>query len=200
MKNKILTVICIILLGFCFIYGFFVMGIMDLVNKKDVYEVTITQAYDILEVEHSINGLIPTGKDYYYVGFNENEQGVYLIHAGKNWLSDHFDAEGNAKTAGGYTVKALAKRENGYETERELASRLSQIGVTELALDNGKILQANYVCDAILKIVIGILILIVGIVGYVFNKMGDRILPVMWRVYAVILVAVLFVALWVIPW
>ena len=65
MKNTFLRYLLIIILIASYVGVFFVMSIMDLFNTKDVYEININSAGQLLTIENSINGIIPTGKDYY---------------------------------------------------------------------------------------------------------------------------------------
>lgn len=193
-KNSVVSKILTVILILCFLYVFFVGSIIDLANQKDVHEVTINQAYEILEIENSINGIIPFGKDYYYVGFSAEENNAYLIHAGKGWLSDNFDAAGNALASEGYYISALAKRASDFDVEQELSYRLSQIEVSS-GLEYGYVLELNYVRDAVLRMVAGVVLLALAIIGYIFNNSIPGPLKL---IYFIILFAVLFFSLAVI--
>ena len=50
-----------------------ITGITDLTSKSDYVEAEIDMAGGNLTVEHSINGLIPIGNEYYYIGVNSEE-------------------------------------------------------------------------------------------------------------------------------
>ena len=88
MKNKSLKIICIILVLAGFLYLFFISSVLDLTNVKDVCEVRVSEAGELLTVENSINGIIPTGKDYYYVCRAADANVLYPVSTGKNWLND----------------------------------------------------------------------------------------------------------------
>ncbi len=190
-KNSVVSKILIVIVMLCFLYVFFVSSIIDLANQKDVHEVTINHAYDILEIENSINGIIPLGKDCYYVGFSAEENNAYIIHAGKSWLSDNFDAAGNALADGGYYISALSKRAGDFDVEQELSNRLSQIEVSP-GLEYGYVLELNYVRDAVLRMVAGVVLLALVIVGYIFNNSIPGPLKL---IYIIVLFAVLFFSL-----
>lgn len=169
MKNKYLKGFLMILLAVIFIAFFFVMSIMDLTNKDDVHETKIDAAGQLLVVENSINGIIPTGKDYYYIGINEDEGSFYIIHAGKNWLKKNFDSEGFAK-GNGVSVKGLAKSAEDYEVRHELVNRTNELEGLSFALQAGNVLEINYVRDSIIRIIAGVLLTVLTIVGIIATK------------------------------
>ena len=113
-----MTIFLIIILIASYVGVFFVMSFIDLFNTKDVYEVNINVAGQLLTIENSINGIIPTGNDYYYVGVDDNKGDIYAIHAGKHWLEDNFDANGVAH-GNSITVKGLSKRASDFEVEKD---------------------------------------------------------------------------------
>ena len=203
MKNRVLKILVAIVLVVSFIGVFFVMSIMDLMNTKDVYERHIDVAGELLVVENSINGIIPTGKDYYYVGLNDETGEIYTIHAGKKWLEKNFDPEGNAN-GNGVSIKGLSKRANDFKVEKELANRITQIADDfgeygyELAQVPGHVLEINYVRDAIMKIFAGILILGMAALYVVFKKKAD-VFPA-WTGKAILagFVLILIFSLWTI--
>jgi len=199
MKNKFLKSLLIIILVVSFIDVFFVMSIIDLLNTRDVCEVNLEAAGELLIVENSINGIIPTGKDYYYIGLG-NEGDIYTIHAGKKWLSDNFDENGIAYSDS-ITIKGLAKRASDYDVEKEIANRANQFANESgynLALEPGYVVELNYVADAIIKLIAGFFILLVGIIIEVFRKRGDEF-PA-WTGKAVLILFILAIAfaLWAI--
>ena len=203
MKNKFLKTILYIILAASFIGVFFVMSIMDLTNTKDVHETSIDAAAQLLIVENSINGIIPTGKDYYYIGINEETGGIYTIHAGKKWLTDHFDSNGLAN-GNSVSIKGLAKRAGDYDVEKELAQRASQVAYNaaesgyELALEPGRVLELNYVQDGVVKLTAGVLILAVGIIIFVFRKRTEEFPFWARKAILVLVVLTLIFALWAI--
>lgn len=158
MKNKYLKGFLMILLAVVFICYFFVMSIADLTNKDDVHETKIDAAGQLLVVENSINGIIPTGKDYYYIGINEDSGEVYTIHAGKNWLKKNFDSEGFAK-GNGVSVKGLAKSAEDYEVRHELVNHTNELEGLSFALQAGDVLEINYVQDSIVRLIAGTLLI-----------------------------------------
>ena len=203
MKNKFLKAILYIILVASFIGVFFVMSIMDLTNTRDIHETSIDQAAQLLVVENSINGIIPTGKDYYYIGINEETGGIYTIHAGKRWLTDHFDSNGMAN-GNSVSIKGLAKRPGDYDVEKEIAQRAGQVAYNaaesgyELALEPGRVLELNYVRDAIVKLTAGILILALVIIIFAFRKRTKEFPAWARQAILVLVVMTLIFALWAI--
>jgi hypothetical protein len=195
MKNPILSKIVIGIVIASFIGVFFVMSIIDLTNKKDVNNVSITEAYELLVVENSINGLIPTGKDYYYLGYCEDNQKQYVIHGGKNWLETNFETTGIAKNENGISIHALAKRAGDYDIEKELESRKSQIEDIDSALGFGMVLELDYIRNAILRILAGVIMLAVIVCG-IFLKNAKKSIPIAGRrIFLVVAVISLVFAL-----
>ena len=204
MKNKVLSVILAIILVAAFLYTFFIASIMDLVNTKDVREVSVNGAGELLTVGNSINGIIPTGKDYYYVGVSQSDEAevIYAIHADKHWLDKNFDINGMANS-GNLAIKGLTKRANDFEVEKEIAYRMEQISYSDgqtsfvQALTPGYVLELNYVQDAIMRIVAGVVLLIAGALFMCYRKFDT--LPGWGRkLLLVFFIVALFFALWTI--
>ena len=170
MKHPILSKIAIGIVIASFFYFFFVMSIIDLTYKKDIHDVSITEACELLVVENSINGLIPMGKDYYYLGFSAETQKLYILHGGKNWLKDNFETTGVAKDTKGISIRALAKRAGDYDVEKELENRMAGVEGVDSALEFGMVLELNYVRNAICRIVAGVLMLVMIGFGLFFKK------------------------------
>ena len=194
-KNGILSKLLIIIVVASFFGVFFVMSIMDLANKKDIRDIHIKYAYSILTVEHSINGLIPTGKSYYYLGIADGSGKAYLIHAEKNWLNENFDSDGRSISQEGYHINALEKRQSNYDVEKELTARASQVEGITLDQEFGRVLELHYKRDAILKLTAGVAGLILALAGFLLYRRKDTV-P-LWgrRVYLVCFVVVLVFAL-----
>lgn len=184
-----------IFLALIFIAFFFVMSIMDLTNKEDVHETTIDAAGQLLVVENSINGIIPTGKDYYYIGINEASGEVYTIHAGKNWLEKNFDSEGMAK-GNGVSIKGLSKSAGDYEVRDELANRTNELEGLSFALQAGDVLELNYVRDAVIRLIAGTLITAIAVIAFAVSKRKDTVPSWVSKVItAVVILAIVFVLL-----
>ena len=119
-----------------------ITGITDLTSKSDYVEAEIDMAGGNLTVEHSINGLIPIGNEYYYIGVNSEEGSIYIIRA-------------DGKAIGGrYTLKAK-KRKLDYKVEREYSDSFSDMDMTGFQLVTGtsSCLDTDYKTFAVKKLV-----------------------------------------------
>lgn len=200
MQNTFLKTILTVILIASFVGVFFVMSIMDLVNTRDIHEIAINRAGQLIVIENSINGIIPTGKDYYYAGVDDSSSAVYAIHAGKNWLSDIFDREGKA-IEGEILIKGLSKRASDFRVEQEIASRIYAVAESSelnLGIEPGYVLELNYIRDAVLRLIAGLLILAIGIVMFVFRDRKDELPEWSRKVFLVLFILTIFFALWTI--
>ena len=126
-SSKLSLVIGVLAITALFFY-LLVGGFMKIFNKSDYEEINIDKAGYGIVIEHSINGLIPTGKDYYYIGLNSEEGDIYVIQAGKKWFEDNFYSSDNSSNEGSMTLKTKVNRLD-YEVARELASVFSDSDV-----------------------------------------------------------------------
>lgn len=202
-NNGVLRIICYIIFVAAFVGVFFVMSIMDLVNVNDVHEGRVHAAGELLIVENSINGLIPTGKDYYYLALDHETGTVYTIHAEKSWLAKNFDAEGYAP-ADGIKIKGLAKRAGDFEVEQELAVRVRQFvagvgdSAVNLAFTPGQVLELHYVRDALMRMIAGTVLLITGVISAIFTKRKEELPAWAGKPLILLFIVALFFGLWTI--
>ncbi len=152
MRGKGKTIFAI-LLGVMFVGYLLVTGIYDLVNTKDKHTVNVDSCIEILEIEHSINGLIPVGKDHYYLGVDDSDNAC-IIKASKGWYKRNFNEQGECNTSGGLDITVLAKKINDYDVSRELLSRVSQIEGLNYAVSPEYALEMDYKINAIGKLVL----------------------------------------------
>ena len=154
--KEILRKILAALLVLAFVGYLLGTGIYELVNTKDRYTVNIDECAEVLQVEHSINGLIPTGTDHYYVGLDRDSRNIYLLQATAGWYKKNFNTDMTSVAAGGLEVTALSKRVNDYEIRSELASRLSTLAgpADQFPLGTEYRLDVSYQMKAISKLAI----------------------------------------------
>ena len=126
-----------IILVLFFIGYLAVTGIADLINTKDVQTVTIDECVSFLDIEHSINGLIPVGTDHYYLGVNDETMEACVIKASKRWHNKNFDADGHALMEDGLTVTALCKKA-GDVFCKPLLEKVAKQKWTTLHVQNGQ--------------------------------------------------------------
>lgn len=183
--KKFGKVIAILFLTVILLYFFLISPILDLTNKKDLHTINLAGAFEILEVEHAINGLIPVGKDYYYIGIENETYDAYIIKASKKWLENNFDADYMAKDADGLRITALADKVHDSSISWELQSRAKSIEGLNYPLGIEYCLNMEYKTGAILKlIVVGLfVILIIAEIPAVKHKWeGNSLLSKFWIV------------------
>lgn len=98
-KNVVLIILFIVMILFTLIPGIF-----TLLNNRYNGVNSIIWATRLNTIEHSINGLIPIGKEYYYIGITTDNKPI-LIRADKNWLKENFKDDGSAISEKGILTK-----------------------------------------------------------------------------------------------
>lgn len=187
MKKKIGNVF-LILLGIVMLLYLLITAVLDLTNKEDLHMVHVDGAFAILELEHSINGLIPIGTDYYYVGVEEETLDAYLIKAPKNWLEKNFNSENMSLQAGGMQITALLKKVSDFDTARELSSRASQIEELQYPFGTEYCLDLGYKQMAIKKLILFVLSIIIIITGVSIFKKTNEVKPAVVKCWLVALI------------
>ncbi|MBR6328482.1 MAG: hypothetical protein IKR68_02420 [Lachnospiraceae bacterium] len=175
------------------VIAFTCLALFDLLNKKDLYTVEISSCYELMEVEHSINGLIPMGKDYLYLGYDASST-AYIFKGSKSWYPKNFNADGKPLTGSAVTVTALAKRLD-YKVAREIGSSLSQAEGLNLAHSPDYSLEIDYKFRAIVRLILVPIFILVIIAGKIIFDDNRGFSSTIKKVYLLILCVVLFAAL-----
>lgn len=163
-------------------------AILDMTNKEDLHTVNIDMATEVLEVEHSISGLIPMGTDHYYIGINEDTSEAYIIKAPKKWLKENFGVDKMARKAGGLDITALAKSINDSETRNAISSNVSQVdGLTYPVGTN--YLDTGYKSKIVTKLILFAGMLFLAISGFVIMKKGRESARVLSIIFGVLFLA-----------
>ncbi|MBR6580796.1 MAG: hypothetical protein IKK66_05805 [Ruminococcus sp.] len=163
-------------------------AIFDMTNKEDLHTVNIDMATEVLEVEHSISGLIPMGTDHYYIGINEDTAEAYIIKAPKKWLDDNFGVDKMARKAGGLDITALAKSITDSETRNAISSNVSQVdGLTYPVGTN--YLDTGYKSKIVTKLILFAGMLFLAISGFVIMKKGRESARVLSIIFGVLFLA-----------
>ena len=197
MKDKLRKVLSILFLVGMLMY-LLITAVLDLTNKKDLHTINLAGAFEILRVEHSINGLIPIGTDYYYIGIEEESYDAYIIKASKKWLGNNFDSNHMAKDANGIWITALAGKVSDYKISRELYSRTAELEGLKYPLGTEYCLYAGYKSTAIIKLIVFVLCIILTITGIYFVRNKGQVKPIFvkcWTVVLIITVVLLIVCL-----
>ncbi|MDE5884529.1 MAG: hypothetical protein K2H29_05555 [Oscillospiraceae bacterium] len=164
-----------------------VTAVQDLTNKKDLHTVHLVFGTEFLELEHSINGLIPIGTDYYYLGIDE-DYNAYTIRAGKNWKEENFsNFDPDAEEYTTVEITGLVKEISDYDVSKEIQSTAAELEEMEFPLGVTQCLELTYIKDAWMKLLAGILLLIVSIVGYAAHKLEIQVPKIASVIYGVVL-------------
>ncbi|MGN0536876.1 MAG: hypothetical protein ACI4M3_02730 [Acutalibacteraceae bacterium] len=142
-------------------------GIYDVCGFNKYYETKIVAASELFETEHSINGLIPVGTDYYYVGLTDDEKFV-VMRASKDWLSKNFDENGIALSEDGLTVKGTLKSLS-YNERGMVEDSLGDYQNISI-LGTNQSLDIMYFDVAVHSIISGSLLILCGIAGLLIWK------------------------------
>lgn len=184
----------LVFLAVIFIGCFGVVSIADLVNTKDKYTVNLGVCYELMEIEHSINGLIPVGRDYYYIGIAVDSPEAYILKGSKRWYAKNFDGNGASLGVTGTPVTGLLKRAD-YKVAQEINNVTSQFEDVTLAHSPDYSLELDYKIKAILRLIMLFVMIVFIICGklFVFGKSEDN--PVVIKVYVGIMVVILIILL-----
>lgn len=149
----------------------FISAVMDLTNKQDLHTVHINAAFEMLGVEHTVNGFIPVGTDYYYVGIEQETGYAYTIKASKKWFRKNFASDNMALDANGMQLTALSREIRNSELSEELTSLALQIEGVDYPLGITYCLDVEYKSTAIKKIILVFVLAFLAIAGvYIINN------------------------------
>lgn len=166
MKKKTAVIITLLMFGGWTLWSL-ISGIIGLsksefadvslhMEKGKLCEVEVDYATRVYTIEHTVNGLIPTGKEYYYLAGTEDSEIPLLIKQKSSWYDRNFDEDGVAYST--VTVVGEVKRfdsDSGSEL-RTVKSKLAELGV-EISTD--KYISGNYKTPYILRLVSALLML-----------------------------------------
>ena len=197
MKKKLSSVFGILVLVGLFTY-FLISAVLALTNKKDLHTINLAGAFEILKVEHAINGLIPIGTDHYYIGVEEGSYDAYIIKASKRWFKNNFDSDYLARDADGIQITALADKVHDGKICRELQSRTAQIEELNYPLGTEYCLNKGYKVNAIMKLFIVLFVILTIIAAIALRKPERKVNSVFstcWIVGFIIAVIFMFICL-----
>ncbi len=185
LRNGLLIVVAVIIVGYLV-----VAGVLELTSTNNLVTANLTIVEPAMDVEHSAMGIIPIGKEHYFLGYiiNEETADAFIIRAKKDWADKTFDET----STNAVTLTALKKRLD-YDVEQEFASELSEAQGLNLPLGVSYYLDVNYKFSAIMKLVAGALFLVTAILA-IIRKLGNGAGNVLTVLPAVTCVAGLLVA------
>ena len=165
-KNGIFIIIFLVLVLYDLI-----PPIITLSSKIDTYNIVI--ATKLTTVEDTISGVIPIGKEYYYVGITEDGEAI-LIRDKKNWLDKNFKYDGSyAISESGVLVKGEKKRtsaEVSYDFQQILEIINQDNEMSFMVKNIYRYTDGLYYDYTIMSIIVGLIVLFAGITGVIVYK------------------------------
>lgn len=180
-KNKAAAVIAIIIFAVWTFYSI-ISGIIGLSGNEmteptlsaetgKICEVEVTFAIEAYEVKHTLNILIPTGKEHFYFGISNDEgDGIpLLIKATQSWYNSNFDEEGFAIVP--VTVKGEVM-EMDSRFAKDLSEMNSELSTMGYSISTSKYISANYKTPYTLRLLSGLFTIIAAVVIILMIKSG----------------------------
>ncbi len=178
-KNKVAVIIGILILAGWTIYSI-ISGAIGLskseyteptVNAETgkLCEVEVTFAVQAYEVKHTLNILIPTGKEYFYFGVSDEDGIPLLIKAKPSWYSANFDEEGFAYEP--VTVKGEVMKMDSQFTKdmSDMNRELSSLG---FKISTSKYISTSYKTPYTLRLISGLFTIAAAVVIILMMKSG----------------------------
>ena len=195
MSGKEKTVIGLIVLAFAMIFIF--KDSMDLFNKRDLKKVKADAAYEVLTVSHTLYGIIPTGKDHYYLALAEDssdsEISGYLFRASEKWYQENFGQDHLAIPEEGVEIQALTKTMRS-KYERAVQKKIQEFQhifedtnvSIKMRQKSDEYLEIGYLWRATLKLVTLLLIIVAIVAGVIVVKKFNRPDSIILKAYVIV--------------
>ncbi len=175
LRTGLIIFVLAVLIGYLLISGF-----MDLSGKNTV-GVEVVAGDECFDVEHSAMGIIPIGKEHYFLGYEPNNDAVnfYCIRAKKNWMEKNFNEDGMVEDEP-LTVIGLKKRLD-VDIERKYNQMMTEVeatwekeGIEKIEYPVGEFyyIDVNYKFAAVMKITAGFMFLIAACLAIVRKLFG----------------------------
>lgn len=186
--------------------GFIVYGSLSMINAKnspvDFNDITTSDMTDkayvsgkavfssdcYLTVSHSINYIIPTGKEYYYIVFNE-DMTECMSYRGSKKFFENFDKDGFSKD--GVEIKGKIRRTttDNYRAISEINSNINQYGIQSYNISTSYYIDGKTDMLNIIAVILGALILLVFVLYCIAVRVGRENVPM--AMTATILISIL---------
>lgn len=179
-KSKVSIVITILIFTVWTFYSI-ISGIVGLSKSgtteptKDaetgkICEVKVAFASQAYEVTHTLNILIPTGKEVFYYGLTDEGEGIpLLIKAKPSWFSSNFDKTGLARTP--VTVKGEVMKMDSQFT-KDLTEMNRELATLGLSVSTSKYISTNYKTPYTLRLISGLFTIAAAVVILMMIKTG----------------------------
>ena len=198
-KSRAKGIIAFLVITICMVYFFWDIG--DLFNTEDVHKVNVVYSSEALIVTHKLFFIIPTGKEHYFMAYDEDENGNltgYVIRASEEWYEENFNTDsGFAKDLKGVEIDSLSKSYAvRYYTEvqefaMDFQNKLIDSGSDAIinypyGLDHCFVIE--YKSMAVQKLVMLVFNIGLIIFGIIIVKKKAEINPVLLRIFGVIVI------------
>ena len=194
-SEKVAAVLGIILLVAMFV-GAVAYGSMLLIKKQSAKKIDASMGFDVnkdtdwveftayyatpmsLTVSHNINGIIPTGKEYYYFLFSTDLTECISVRADKKWFEENFDEDSwMAKSEDGIKIC-------GYVRSFESKSKSEQDKMISDLRKNSWASTIKYTGDiyidlistrlAVYLLILGFAPVIIGVVYFLLKRLATN--------------------------
>lgn len=133
-------------------------------------EVEVVFAVEAYEVKHTLNILIPTGKEYFYFGVSDDEKGIpLLIKAKPSWYSANFDKDGFAYAP--VTVKGEVMKMDS-KFAKDMSDMNRELSALGFKISTSKYISTSYKTPYTLRLVSGFFTIVAAVVTILMLKSG----------------------------
>ncbi|MCH5197132.1 MAG: hypothetical protein J1F28_10470 [Oscillospiraceae bacterium] len=126
----------------------------DRAMTGEVIEYRVLYAKEIVEIKHMLFGVIPIYSERFYITTNEDGANSLAVRADEKWFEENFTPDGLAIAP--VQISALIKSASS-KRGLNLVSVNEKLG-DSVRVDTGQYADAEYISEATLKIISGILL------------------------------------------
>ncbi len=179
-KNKVSVIIGILILAGWTFYSL-ISGIMGLskngiteptmnAETGKICEVEVSFATKAYEVTHTLNILIPTGKENFYYCLSDDGEGIpLLVKAKPSWFDSNFDKNGLALAP--VTVKGEVMKMDS-QFAKDLSDMNRQLSAMGLSVSTSKYISTSYKTPYTLRLISGLFTIVAAVVIVMMIKSG----------------------------
>ncbi|MBE5883841.1 MAG: hypothetical protein E7291_05445 [Lachnospiraceae bacterium] len=175
------------------------ISVEELLDGRNVagygVEGTVTQpSVKFLQLNHRLNGIIPTGADYFYLIFNEDESRCIVYKGSGKWDKEFNETTGYTNTSVEIegTVKKLPSEVRTYFNST--VSELNEAGLSFVA--EAYYIDSSAGIDSIVYIVTAIIIIGLVIIGFAVIKFNVN-RPIVKKIGMVLMILLLICLIYI---
>lgn len=135
-------------------------------------EVNVSYAVEAYTITHTLNILIPTGKEHLYLCLSEEECIPLLIKARDSWYNENFDSYGFAKRP--LTVTGEVKKMDS-QFKKDLADINREVSELGFSISTTKYLSSTYKTKYTLELISALVNIAAAAVMIVMIKRGSGV-------------------------